>query len=104
LFDLVENGQLNFSVAAGKVFKGAMENQQSPLAYAKANNLIQTQSTEDIENWINEVLAAHPDKVSEYKKGKKGLIGLFMGEVKKKSMGKADPKKTTLLLEQKLSN
>jgi aspartyl-tRNA(Asn)/glutamyl-tRNA(Gln) amidotransferase subunit B len=104
LFDLVENGQLNFSVAAGKVFKGTMENQESPLAYAKANNLIQTQSTEDIENWINEVLAAHPDKVSEYKKGKKGLIGLFMGEVKKKSMGKADPKKTTLLLEQKLSN
>jgi aspartyl-tRNA(Asn)/glutamyl-tRNA(Gln) amidotransferase subunit B len=104
LFDLVEDGQLNFSVAAGKVFKGIMENQQSPLAYAKDNNLIQTQSTEEIENWINEVLAAYPDKVSEYKKGKKGLIGLFMGEVKKKSKGKADPKKTTQLLEQKLSN
>ncbi len=44
-----------------------------------------------------------PDKVSEYKKGKKGLIGLFVGEVKKRSGGKADPKLVTQLLEQKLN-
>ena len=31
-----------------------------------------------------------PEKISEYKKGKKNLIGLFAGEVKKKSKGKAD--------------
>jgi len=36
-----------------------------------------------------------PDKVNEYKKGKKGLIGLFVGEVKKISKGKADPKVVT---------
>ncbi|MEP6845937.1 MAG: hypothetical protein ABI861_08030 [Panacibacter sp.] len=44
-----------------------------------------------------------PDKVKEYKKGKKGLIGLFVGEVKKMSRGKADPKKVTELLEEKLN-
>ena len=43
-----------------------------------------------------------PDKVDEYKKGKKGLIGLFVGEVKKRSKGKADPKIVTALLEEKL--
>ena len=43
-----------------------------------------------------------PNKVKEYQKGKKGLIGLFVGEVKKKSKGKADPKKTTALLEERL--
>jgi aspartyl-tRNA(Asn)/glutamyl-tRNA(Gln) amidotransferase subunit B len=104
LFQLVEDGQLNFSVASGKVFKGIMEQPQSPSEYAKANQLIQNQSTEAIEIWIDEVLNEHPDKVAEYKKGKKGLIGLFMGEVKKKSKGTADPKKTTQLLEQKLSS
>jgi len=41
--------------------------------------------------------------VAEYKKGKKGLIGLFMGEVKKVSKGKADPIVTTQLLTEKLS-
>jgi aspartyl-tRNA(Asn)/glutamyl-tRNA(Gln) amidotransferase subunit B len=104
LFNLVEEGQLNFSVASSKVFMAIMEKPQSPSEYAKTNNLIQTQSSEEIEIWIDEVLAANPDKVAEYKKGKKGLIGLFMGEVKKKSQGKADPKKTTQLLEQKLSS
>jgi aspartyl-tRNA(Asn)/glutamyl-tRNA(Gln) amidotransferase subunit B len=48
------------------------------------------------------VLAAMPDKVAEYKKGKKGLIGLFVGEVKKRSKGQADPKLVTALLEEKL--
>ena len=104
LFNLVEAGQLNFSVASNKVFKAVMEQPQSPSEYAKANNLIQTQSSESIANWIEEVLSANPEKVAEYKKGKKGLIGLFMGEVKKKSKGTADPKKTTQLLEQKLSS
>ena len=67
------------------------------------HNLLQTGTTDDIEKWIDEVLAMHPEKVAEYKKGKKGLLGLFMGEVKKLSKGKADPKMTTSLLEQKLT-
>jgi aspartyl-tRNA(Asn)/glutamyl-tRNA(Gln) amidotransferase subunit B len=56
-----------------------------------------------LEQWVNEVLSKHPDKVTEYKKGKKGLIGLFVGEVKKISQGKADPKLSTQLLEKKLA-
>jgi aspartyl-tRNA(Asn)/glutamyl-tRNA(Gln) amidotransferase subunit B len=48
-------------------------------------------------------LAKYPDKVKEYKNGKKGNINLFMGEVMKLSRGAADPKKTTKLLEEKLT-
>jgi aspartyl-tRNA(Asn)/glutamyl-tRNA(Gln) amidotransferase subunit B len=44
-----------------------------------------------------------PDKVLEYRKGKKGLIGLFMGEVKKRSKGKADPKRTNDVLQEQLN-
>ncbi len=57
---------------------------------------------DELEGWVNEVLASMPEKVKEYQKGKKGLIGLFVGEVKKRSKGKADPKKTTALLEERL--
>jgi aspartyl-tRNA(Asn)/glutamyl-tRNA(Gln) amidotransferase subunit B len=103
LMEMVEMGQLNFSVASGKVFTAIMLEPQSPIEYATQHNLIQTQSTNEIEKWIEEILTEHPDKVLEYKKGKKGLIGLFMGEIKKKSKGKADPKTTTQLLEKKLS-
>ena len=42
--------------------------------------------------------------IEEYKKGKKGLIGLFMGEVMKVSKGKADPKLTNQILSKKLNN
>ncbi|MEY3873423.1 MAG: hypothetical protein RL363_144 [Bacteroidota bacterium] len=103
LLDLVESGQLNFSVASGKVFKAIMEQPQSPLEFAQANNLLQSNSTDEMSSWVDQVLAQNADKVIEYKKGKKGLIGLFVGEVKKISKGKADPKTTTQILEQKLS-
>ena len=102
LLDLVASNQLNFSVASGKVFKAIMQQMQSPTQYAKSNNLLQSNSSDEIEVWVDQVLLMHPEKVIEYKKGKKGLIGLFTGEVKKLSQGKADPKITMQLLEQKL--
>ena len=102
LLDLVASNQLNFSVASGKVFKAVMQQMQSPTAYAKSNNLLQSNSNDEMEAWVDQVLLIHPEKIIEYKKGKKGLIGLFTGEVKKISQGKADPKITMQLLEQKL--
>jgi aspartyl-tRNA(Asn)/glutamyl-tRNA(Gln) amidotransferase subunit B len=102
LLDLVASNQLNFSVASGKVFKAVMEQMQSPTAYARSNNLLQSNSSDEMEAWVDQVLLMHPEKIIEYKKGKKGLIGLFTGEVKKLSQGKADPKITMQLLEQKL--
>jgi aspartyl-tRNA(Asn)/glutamyl-tRNA(Gln) amidotransferase subunit B len=103
LVELVETNQLSFSVASTKVLKEMMANPGSPKDFATRHNLLQTGSTDEIEKWIVEVLANHPEKVVEYKKGKKGLLGLFVGEVKKISKGKADPKMTTILLEQKLA-
>ena len=102
LLDLVASNQLNFSVASGKVFKAVMQQRQSPTEFAKSNNLLQSNSSDEMEAWVDEVLLMHPEKIIEYKKGKKGLIGLFTGEVKKLSQGKADPKIIMQLLEQKL--
>ena len=58
---------------------------------------------DEIEKYIDLVLQEYPEKVLEYKSGKKGLMGLFVGEVMKKSGGKSDPKITTKLLNEKLS-
>ena len=54
------------------------------------------------EEWINEALASMPDKVQAYQKGKKGLIGLFVGDVKKRSGGKADPQRVLDMIKEKL--
>ena len=51
---------------------------------------------------INQVIDKYPDKVEEYRAGKKGLMGLFIGEVMKLSKGKADPKLTNELIRKKL--
>ena len=103
LIDLVESNQLSFSVASTKVLKEIIAHPGSPKVFAMSENLLQTGSSEEIEKWIDEVMTAHPEKVLAYRKGKKGLLGLFMGEVKKLSKGKANPKITTALLEQKLA-
>lgn len=99
LQQLIDNGKLSFSVAAHKLLPLLLDgNQRDPVKIAIDNNLLQDAGADDIQQWVSEVLAAMPDKVQEYRKGKKGLIGLFMGEVKKRSKGKADPKQTNDLL------
>lgn len=103
LLELVDSSQLSFSNATGKVFKGIIETNSSAKEYATTQQLIQNSSSEAIDAWVDQVLIANPDKIAEYKKGKKGLIGLFVGEVKKISKGQADPKLTTQILEQKLA-
>jgi aspartyl-tRNA(Asn)/glutamyl-tRNA(Gln) amidotransferase subunit B len=71
---------------------------QDPVALAAELNILQDAGADTVRQWVEEVVARMPDKVQEYRKGKKGLIGLFMGEVKKLSKGKADPKMTNDLL------
>ena len=62
---------------------------------------VQTSQTE-IEGLIEVALSKHSEKIPEYKKGKKGLISLFVGEVMKLSKGKADAKLVTEKLIEKL--
>jgi aspartyl-tRNA(Asn)/glutamyl-tRNA(Gln) amidotransferase subunit B len=70
---------------------------------AEAQNLLQESNSDSLQALINEVLANNPQKVHEYRNGKKALLGMFMGEVMKKSQGKADPKLTNQLLSKTLS-
>ena len=99
LLTLVANGKIAFSAAAQHMLPVLLENgEASPLQVAQDLNLIQDAGQDEVIAWVTQVLESMPDKVDEYKKGKKGLIGLFVGEVKKISKGKADPKITTEVL------
>ena len=103
LVAIVEDGKINFSIASLKILPELVQQPgRTPLELATEMNLLQVSDTSDIAVWADEVIAKMPDKVSEYKKGKKGLIGLFVGEMKKLSKGKADPKIATQILEEKL--
>lgn len=104
LLKLVEDGKVNFSIASTKVLPVLIAaKNKNALQVATELNVLQVSDSNELESWINMALDKMPDKIKEYRKGKKGLIGLFVGEVKKISKGKADPKIVTELLEQKLN-
>lgn len=104
LTDIVEKGEVSFSNASSKLLPAAIEhNTVTVAALALQLNIIQTKNTDELKEWVNTVLNKMPDKVSEYKKGKKGLMGLFVGEVKKLSKGKADAKAVTVLFVEELN-
>lgn len=105
LLELVAEGKIGFSVAVQKLLNPMLSNKAiNPVVLANELNLIQNADNQEIQNWINQVIHSMPDKAEEYRKGKKGLIGLFVGEVKKISRGKANPQKTTELLQLTLNN
>jgi aspartyl-tRNA(Asn)/glutamyl-tRNA(Gln) amidotransferase subunit B len=104
LLNMVATGKLSFSIAAQKIVPEMLSNSGTdPMQLAVGLNLIQDADEGEIKGWVMEVMQAMPEKVAEYRKGKKGLIGLFVGEVKRISKGKADPKRSTELLTQALN-
>ncbi|TAL62615.1 MAG: Asp-tRNA(Asn)/Glu-tRNA(Gln) amidotransferase subunit GatB [Bacteroidetes bacterium] len=93
LIKIVEEGKVSHSVASQKIFPALVLNPaKSPMKIAEELNLIQESNTGSLKEFAKQAIEKYPEKVAEYKSGKTGLIGLFMGEVMKLSKGKADPK------------
>lgn len=104
LIQLVDEGKVSFSNASTKIFNALLAaTDKEPLQIATELNLIQESDSGSVEAWVDEAIAKMPDKVKEYKSGKKGLIGLFAGEVKKLSKGKADMQLVNKILADKLN-
>lgn len=101
---LIDEGKINFSIASSKLFPAlVLQAGKAPLELVTELNLLQESNDDAVTLWIEEVLHKMPEKVSEYKKGKKALIGLFAGEVKKISKGKADMQMVNKILTEKLN-
>lgn len=103
LMGLVESGQVSFSVASQRVFPELLKNpSRSALEVAQRLNVIQDSNEDSMLPIIDQILKEFPLKVEEYKSGKKGIVGMFMGELMKRSKGKADPKVANALITKKL--
>ena len=102
LISLIDQNKVSNSVATGKIFPLLIDSNLSAEQIAINNNWLQESDTETLTNLINQVIEKYPNKVDEYRAGKKGLMGLFIGEVMKLSKGKADPKLTNELIRKKL--
>lgn len=103
VISLIDSGKVNFSVASQRIFPQLLKDPaRSPLELAQELNLIQDSNAQSILPVVKEVLREFPLKVEEYKNGKKGIVAMFMGEVMKRTKGKADPKLANELLVQQL--
>jgi aspartyl-tRNA(Asn)/glutamyl-tRNA(Gln) amidotransferase subunit B len=104
LIALIDSGKVSFTVASQKLFGELLRNpNKSALEVAQHLNLLQDSNQDSLMPIVEEVLKEFPVKVQEFKSGKKGIISMFMGEVMKRSKGKADPKVATELLTKKLN-
>ena len=102
LITLIDEGTIS-QTAAQQVFSLLVgQPGASPAELATANGLIQNRNTDVLQTLVEDVLTAWPDKVEQYRKGKKNLLGMFVGEVMKKSKGSADPKLVNQLVTKQL--
>ena len=102
LIKIIEEGKVSHTAAAQRIFPEMCRTTDDALTIAQRLDLIQNSDTDQLEQWVDEALAKFPEKVAEYRSGKKGLTGLFMGEVMKLSKGKADPKIANQMVVKKL--
>ena len=102
LITIVDQGKVSNTVATSKVFPAMLVCNDTADKIATDNNWIQESDSDALGDYIKLAIAKYPEKAKDYKEGKKGLIGLFMGEVMKLSKGQADPKLANQLLRNQL--
>jgi aspartyl-tRNA(Asn)/glutamyl-tRNA(Gln) amidotransferase subunit B len=100
--DLVESGAIS-----GKMLKDLYDlsferGQDFPAVYDEQGRPQQSTDTSALEKIADELLAAHPKQVEQYRAGKKSVISFFVGQVMKASKGQASPQLVNDLLSKKL--
>lgn len=105
LVRLVGTGTISYTAASGTIFpRMLLEPGKEPARVAEELNLFRETDLSAIRPLVDGVLEKLADKVTAYKKGKKGLLALFVGEVMKASKGKADPKLVNQVILEKLQS
>lgn len=98
---------IDTGVVSGKIAKSVFEEMyhsgKAPRAIVEEKGLVQVRDENAIEALIEEVLAENPKETTDYRAGKEKLFGFFVGQVMKKSKGKANPQMVNDALRKKLS-
>jgi len=101
--NLVDEKKLTQQIAIQQLLPAIEGNKNANVEdLAKSLNLLITENSDELGGFISEVLNKYPQQVEAFKKGKKGVLGLFVGEVMKLAKGKADAKKLNELILEKL--
>jgi aspartyl-tRNA(Asn)/glutamyl-tRNA(Gln) amidotransferase subunit B len=102
LLKMIDAGTISGKIAK-TVFEEMYRTGRPAEAIVKEKGLVQISDEGALEALIDEVLQAHPNERDAYRQGKSQLLGFFVGQVMKRSQGKANPGKVNELLKKKLS-
>ncbi|MBE0416398.1 MAG: Asp-tRNA(Asn)/Glu-tRNA(Gln) amidotransferase subunit GatB [Coriobacteriia bacterium] len=102
LVALVDEGTIS-SKQAKEVFAEMAETGDAPGAIVELRGMKQVSDTGAIEEIVDRVLVANPGQVEQYRGGKTGIIGYFVGQVMREMGGQANPKVVNEVLARKLA-
>ncbi|MBW4678959.1 MAG: Asp-tRNA(Asn)/Glu-tRNA(Gln) amidotransferase subunit GatB [Microcoleus vaginatus WJT46-NPBG5] len=102
LISLIEAGTISGKIAK-EILPELITNGGSAKELVESKGISQISDTGALETMIDEVLAANPKELEQYRAGKTKLLGFFVGQVMKQTGGRADPKLTNQLLARKLN-
>lgn len=102
LINLIEAGTISGKIAKD-LLPELLSKGGSPKQVVEAKGLIQISDSAALEAIIDQVVAANPKELEQYRNGKTKLLGFFVGQVMKLTEGRADPKLTNQLLGKKLN-
>ncbi len=102
LIGLIEKGTIS-NAGAKTVLPKLLAEGGSPTQIVEAEGLMQLSDPAAINAIIDDLIVAHPKELEQYRAGKTKMLGFFVGQVMKKTSGRADPKLTNQLLAQRLA-
>jgi len=90
LLVMVEKGTISGKIAK-TVFEEMLASGKDPETVVKEKNLVQMSDEGELVAIVQEILAANPEQVAQFKEGKTKVMGFFVGQLMKKTQGKANP-------------
>ncbi|MBI3805661.1 MAG: Asp-tRNA(Asn)/Glu-tRNA(Gln) amidotransferase subunit GatB [Nitrospirae bacterium] len=102
MLKMIEDGTISGKIAK-TVFEEMYRSGADPEKIVQEKGLVQMSDTSALEGVIDEVMTANPKEVEGYRAGKEKLLGFFVGQVMKRSGGKANPGMLNELLKRKLA-
>jgi aspartyl-tRNA(Asn)/glutamyl-tRNA(Gln) amidotransferase subunit B len=102
LIGLVRDGTVSHQAAKRVYAELTRSPGEDPRAAAERLGLVQVSDQGALSGWVDEVIAAHPGEVARFRSGEAKLMAFFVGQVMKRSKGKADPKGVQPVLQQRL--
>jgi aspartyl-tRNA(Asn)/glutamyl-tRNA(Gln) amidotransferase subunit B len=99
---LIDRGTISGKIAK-TVFDAMLDSGRSPQEIVTEKGLEQVSDSETIERAIDQVLAAHPKQVADYRAGNEKVFGFLVGQIMKATQGKVNPQKANESLKRKLT-